>query len=367
MIALILFLSTTVFFSIAILVLLIPLVFFRQVLVHKKSIMFSRQEVYAYALMLFAAVIMTYLNIFYDAVIPNIQRGSILGNIPYIILLPIAFLIGKFLTGKDLRIIQYLILIEIVVGCFEYYYGVPTFFVNKTPISELADTDILYQRRVFGFSPNSSNLAAKVIYLAMITLMQIKMNKKICRDSLIFLFFIFVGLFVTFNRTAIIAVVLSFFILFGMSLRGVILVSIPTLGIILSKWDSIYEQMTRGKGTVDLSGRDQIFSYFYNFWSENLLFGNFGTKLWWNSMGNIWHSHNSYLEFFASNGLLLALIFFLGFFMVFSRGLIVVLPILIFSLFQYGFLWGLSFYDIVFSAIIYNYVKQVRVGVSNGV
>lgn len=357
MIPLILFFSTTVFFSITILVLLVPLIFFRQVLVHKKSIMFSRQEVYAYALMLFAAIIMTYLNIFYGAVVPNGQEGSILGNIPYVILLPIAFLIGKFITFKDLRVIQYLIIIEIVVGCFEYYHGVPTFFVNNTPVSELADTDILYQKRVFGFSANSSNLAAKIIYLTIITMMQIKISKRIDRESIIFTTFILLGLFVTFNRTAIISVVLSFFILFGMSLRGLLFMSFPVLGAIAYKWDSIYEQLTRGRGTVDLSGRDQIFSYFYHFWSENLLFGNFGTKLWWNNMGFVWHSHNSYLEFLASNGLIVTLLFFASFFILFGRGLLITLPILIFSLFQYGFLWGLSFYDVIFSAIIYNYAK----------
>ncbi len=307
--------------------------------------------------MFFSAIIITYLNIFYGAVVANVQAGSVLGNIPYIILLPIAFLMGKFLTLKDLKIIQYLILIEIIIGCLEYYQGVPTFFVNNTPISELADTDILYQKRVFGFSANSSNLAAKVIYLTMITMLQIKIDKRINKESMIFMAFVLLGLIITFNRTAIISVLLSFFILFGMSLRGLFFISIPVLGGILYKRESIYEQLTRGRGTVDLSGRDQIFSYFYNFWSENLLFGNFGTKLWWNNMGSIWHAHNSYLEFLASNGLLSTLLFLIAFLILFGRGLLIVLPVLIFSLSQYGFLWGLSFYDVVFSAIIYSYSR----------
>ncbi|WP_151717007.1 hypothetical protein [Acinetobacter sp. TUM15071] len=357
MVALILFLSTTVFFPIAILVLLVPFIFIRETIIHKSDIFFYKKEVYAYIAMFFVAIVVTYLNIFYGAIISNVQENSILGNIPYIILLPVAFIIGKFLNLKDLRLIQYLILIEIIVGCFEYYHGVPTFFMNKTPISELADTDILYQKRVFGFSANSSNLAAKVVYLAIITMMQIKLNKKINKELILFLIFILLGLIVTFNRTAIISIIISAFILFGMSLRGLFFISIPIFGGVIYKWESIYEQLTRGKGTVDLSGRDQIFSYFYNFWSENLLFGNFGTKLWWNTSGSIWHAHNSYLEFLASNGLLITLFFFIAFLILFGRGLLIVLPILFFSLSQYGFLWGLSFYDIIFSAIIYNYIK----------
>ncbi|MDF2418367.1 hypothetical protein GWP85_12755 [Acinetobacter beijerinckii] len=357
MVALILFLSTTVFFPITILVLLLPIVFFRETILHRNNIFFQKKEIYAYILMFLVAVIVNYLNIFYGAVIPNVQEGSILGNVPYVLLLPFAFLIGKFINLKDLKWLQYFIVLEIIVGCLEYYYGVPTFFVNNTPVTELADTDILYQKRVFGFSANSSNLAAKVVYLTVLTMMQIKLDKKINRELIFFIFFIFLGLIVTFNRTAIISVILSAFILFGMSLRGFVLISIPVVGGLFYNREAIYEQLTRGRGTVDLSGRDQIFSYFYHFWNENVLLGNMGTKLWWNNMGSIWHAHNSYLEFLASNGLLPTLLFLVSFLMLFSRGLSIVLPILVFSLSQYGFLWGLSFYDIVFSAIVYNYIK----------
>ncbi|UOB52336.1 hypothetical protein [Acinetobacter junii] len=357
MVALVLFLSTTVFFPITILVFLLPIIFVREFFLHKNNIVFQKREIYAYVLMFLVAVIVNYLNIFNGAVIPNVQEGSVLGNIPYVLLLPFAFLIGKFIYLKDLKWLQYFIIVEIIVGCFEYYYGVPTFFVNNTSVTELSDTDILYQKRVFGFSANSSNLAAKVVYLTVLTMMQIKLNKKITRELIFFMFFILLGLVVTFNRTAIISIFVSAFILFGMSLRGLVLLSIPIVGGLFYNRDSIYEQLTRGRGTVDLSGRDQIFSYFYHFWNENLLLGNMGTKLWWNNAGSIWHAHNSYLEFLSSNGLLPTLLFLISFLMLFSRGLSIVLPILIFSLSQYGFLWGLSFYDIVFSAIIYNYVK----------
>lgn len=361
MISLILFLSTTVFFSIAILVLVVPLILARGIIFPNKDIIFLKREIFAYLIMFLSAIFVTYLNMFYGAVVPNIQESSILGNIPYIILLPVAFLIGKYLTFKDLKFIQYFILIEIVVGCVEYYYGVPTFFKNNTPIAELADTDILYQKRVFGFSSNSSNLAAKIIYFAIITMMQVKIEKRINKESMFFILFIIFGLFITFNRTAIISIVLSSLFLFGISLRGVFLISIPFLGGIVYKWDSIFEQLTRGRGTIDLSGRDQIFSFFYNFWSENLLFGNFGTKLWWNNVGYVWHAHNSYLEFLASNGILFTLLFLFAFLLLFRRGLSIVIPILIFSLSQYGFLWGLSFYDVIFSAIIYNYIRFLEV------
>ncbi|RZJ22083.1 MAG: hypothetical protein EON51_08390 [Acinetobacter sp.] len=358
MISLIIFLSTTVFFSISLLVLVLPLVVFRETFFLKNKITFNKNELTGYLILFLSSIFIIFFNIFLGPVIGNIKEGSVLGDIPYILLIPFAFLIGKFLNQKDLRILKYIIIIEIVVGVFEYISGVPTFFKNNTPITELADSDILYQKRVFGFSPNSSTLAAKIIYLSVIVMMEVKKFNKISSENFVFIFFILIGLFVTFNRTAIISIFLSLLILFGMKWRSLILLTTPAILIVFIKWDTIAEQLTRGRGSVDLSGRDQIFAYFFNFFSENLLLGNVGTKLWWNSAGFVWHSHNSYLEFLASNGLLTTLIFAFGMFFLFRKNIVITLPILIFSCFQYGFLWGLSFYDIIFSAVIYNYALK---------
>lgn len=361
MISLLIFLSTTVFFSISLLVLVLPLVLFRETILFKNKITFNKNELIGYLILFLASIFIMFFNIFLGPVIGNIKEGSLLGDIPYILLIPLAFLVGKFLNEKDLRILKYLIAFEVIVGVFEYISGVPTFFKNNTPITELADSDILYQRRVFGFSPNSSTLAAKIIYLTVIVMMSVKKFKKISIENYGFILLILIGLLVTFNRTAIISIFLSLLILFGMNLRNLILLTTPVILIVFVKWSAISEQLTRGRGSVDLSGRDQIFAYFYNFFSENLLLGNVGTKLWWNSAGFVWHSHNSFLEFLASNGFIASLIFALGMFYLFGKRIIITLPILIFSCFQYGFLWGLSFYDIIFSAVIYNYVAQYNV------
>lgn len=360
MIALIIYLSTTVFFSISILIFLIPLLIFREVFIFKRDIVFGENELRGYIVLFATSVVMMFLNIFYGPVLGNIKDSSLLGDIPYIILIPFSFLLGKFINFKDLKIIQYLIALEIIVGVFEYMAGVPTFFRNNTQVEELAETGIFYQKRVFGFSPNSSTLAAKIIYLSMILMMSIKKENKINVENILFILFIIFGLFITFNRTAIIAIVFSFLILFGMRFKNLLLITVPACLLIYIGWDVIVEQLTRGRGNLDLSNRDNIFAYFINFINENMLLGNMGTKLWWNSGGSIWHAHNSYLEFIASNGIFSTISFLIGIMFIYQKKLIIALPILIFSFFQYGFLWGLSFYDVIFSAILYNYIVKFK-------
>lgn len=360
MISLILYLSTTVFFSISLLVLVIPLVLIRYYLFLDEKKYFSEKEFVGYCVIGLSACFLLVLNVLHGPVISNVNEGSLLGDIPYIVFLPLAFLLGKYLKFRDLRIIQVLIIFEIIVGVVEYLAGVPTFFRNNTGVGELGDSGILYQSRVFGFSPNSSTLAAKIIYLATISIVVYKNKNKVGLFDKLVVLFVLIGLFVTFNRTAIIAVFLSILVLFGFKLKNMMLLTFPLIAVVIFKWDAISEQLTRGRGTVDVSGRDQIFNYFYTFWTDNPLFGNFGTKLWWNSSGSIWHSHNSYLEFLASNGIIASLFLLIGWVLIFGRKTIIILPILVFSVFQYGFLWGLSFYDVVMSAIIYSYVANVK-------
>ncbi|WP_436872829.1 O-antigen ligase family protein [Acinetobacter haemolyticus] len=361
MLALILYLSTTVFFPIYIIVLIVPLILAKGFIFKQYSgrIKYNSSELLGYITIGGAACFITIFNIFNGSVVPNIQDKSLLGDVPFIFLVLISLILGKFLTLKDLRVIQFLIILEIFIGVLEYISGVPTFFKNITAVTELADSDILYQKKVFGVSANSSALAAKVVYLATISFMTDNLRKvdNNTIDKIIGLIVI-IGLFITFNRTAILAVFLSFLFFYGRNIRNLIVIFLPLITIILFKWEEIYEQLTRGKNTVDYSGRDQIFSYFYNFWIDNPLLGNRGAKLWWDSYGSVWHAHNSYLEFLASNGIIVFLFFIIGWLLIFRKALVIAFPVLIYSLSQYGFLWGLSFYDVVLAAIMYTYIYE---------
>ncbi len=359
MIAIILYLSTTVFFPAHITLAILPLIVIRLYLVKSTKITYTRNEIIGFGILTLSASVILISNTIIGPKVSNILENSLLGDIPYIFLILLALILGKFLSANDLKIIQILIICEVLIGIIEYVIGVPTFFKNVTPIGELADSNLLYQRKVFGLSANSSVLASKTVYLATITLMQLRLYGN--KFNKIIIFIVLIGLVITFNRAAIIAVCFSLVLFFSRSFKNILVLIFPLILLALWNWDNIFTQMTRGKNGVDYSGRDQIFSYFFNFWKENIFFGNLGTKLWWNSNGSIWHAHNSYLEFIASNGLFGSITLLIGLIMIFyKKNILVCLPILLYSMAQYGFLWGLSFYDVLFSAILFTYSQELK-------
>lgn len=361
MIALILFLSTTAFIPVYSTLLVVPLLLLRNAHLKKSiPIFFSRKEIVGCLLILLATIFILFPNIFFGPVLKSYSGSSFLEDLPYILLLLISIVMAKFISLKDLKIIQWLIIIEIFIGVLEYISGVPTFFRNTSTFTELPDSDILYRKKVFGFSSNSSVLATKIIYLFTIVIMQIKNYNKVSVLNKISLFMILIGLVITFNRTALITIVVSFLIFFIRNKRVVLSIVLPTLMLLFIKQDFIYEQLTRGRGTIDYSGRDQIFSYFFGFWKENMLLGNMGKKVLWDSGSSIWHAHNSYLEFLSSNGLIVSIFFILAWIFIFGKNTYIVIPILVYSTFQYGFLWGMTFYDFIIFAIIYTYSSQIK-------
>lgn len=333
-----------------------PLMLIRHMLSkNKPNISFSQQEIIGFVVLFFAAIFILTFNIVLGPVVLTVDRGRYLDDTPYIIFLILSLFFAKFISSKDLQVIQWLITFEIIIGVLEYIANVPTFFRNLTPINELPDSDLLYQRKVFGISANSSVLAAKTVYLFTITCLQLKTTTESKKKYYLFLAITLIGLVITFNRTALISVLVSLCIFFFKNIRLIIMFFLPLSILSLVNIDNILKQLNRGKSTIDYSGRDQIFSYFYSFWQENLLLGNMGKKLLWETRGISWHAHNSYLEFIASNGLIVTFLFIISWFFIFKKKTYIVIPILIYSLFQYGFLWGVTFYDIVIFSILYIY------------
>jgi hypothetical protein len=110
---------------------------------------------------------------------------------------------------------------------------------------------------------------------------------------------------------------------------------------------------------VNTSGRSVIWLNYLNFIDENLLFGNGSDKLMLKTIDQenksiiLIHAHNSFLELFASNGLILSLFFLLILFLNWTKkNFIFILPILFYSIFQYGIFWGISFLDVIFISIL---------------
>nr|WP_196939971.1 hypothetical protein [Sphingobacterium pedocola] len=135
-------------------------------------------------------------------------------------------------------------------------------------------------------------------------------------------------------------------------------VSIASLYMLFVNWDLVLDQVFRGKTEVDLSHRDEIFYFFITFIKENIFFGNFAQKLWYSpSFNELYHAHNSYLETLASAGLFLSIIILIlvaNLVLKNKNSIKFILPMLVYSLSQYGILWGVSFFDIIFFAILWN-------------
>ena len=114
-------------------------------------------------------------------------------------------------------------------------------------------------------------------------------------------------------------------------------------------------QFNRGQATLDYSYRDIIFKKYSDYISNHLVWGNSGVKLHLTIEDKIYHAHNSFVELFASNGMLIGSFFLviLGF-CIRKKSIIYIFPVLIFSMFQYGIFWGLSFYDVVFFFLLFN-------------
>jgi O-antigen ligase len=122
---------------------------------------------------------------------------------------------------------------------------------------------------------------------------------------------------------------------------------------------TIIENLTRGRGELDLSGRDFIFHEFFTILSQRPFFGNAAQKVWLQINDGLYHAHSSYLEFLVSNGIFISILFFSGYYLLVLRGqMLAALPLLIYSVFQYGLLWGLVFHDVVFFGLMFYLLRS---------
>ncbi|MDM1408184.1 O-antigen ligase family protein [Myroides sp. DF42-4-2] len=279
---------------------------------------------------------------------------------PYGVFIVSSIFIARKFNVDVWKYLLYFILIEIVVGIFEYILGVP-YIIKATVVTgdtEFGSTDLLYYNRVYGLSSSSSVFGQKILIgLVLFHLLKNSINYR--KISLVLLL---AGLFVTFNRTVILAVIVFVllyyfknFIYSSIKVKLTIMLGfVLTFSLIFAKFGTIINQFSRGKGTVDATGRDMIFPTFIEIFKDNFIFGNFGSKVYIMVNGHSYHAHNSYLETLTSLGIILSFILFYYLCKNIKRNrFIYVLPFLIYSMAQYGLFWGISLFDLVFFSIIF--------------
>jgi hypothetical protein len=242
---------------------------------------------------------------------------------------------------------------------YEAFHGISTVFSGLEGYSEFESIDdLIYFNRPYGLSNNASGVAEKLL----VSIMFLSLLGRKMRYSFVFYTIFFGALILNFGRTAIVCVIFFYCIKFiarfydrrKRKKNYTILLIIGMVFFLLtfidySFYTEILRQFTRGTDALDLSGRDEIWSKFNDFISNNLLLGNNSRKLYFDHYGTQAQAHNSFIMALATHGLF---IFFFYFFMLCFNlskfNFKYVLTICLFSMTQYAIYWGISFMDIVF-------------------
>lgn len=120
--------------------------------------------------------------------------------------------------------------------------------------------------------------------------------------------------------------------------------------------NKLFYSSTKG---INTSGRTLIWMNYIQFIGEHKWFGFGSDKLLFKAIDQdekklkLIHAHNSFLQLLASNGIIISFLF-LGilFFIWTKKNLLLLIPILLYSCFQYGIFWGFSLLDVFFFSIL---------------
>jgi hypothetical protein len=281
--------------------------------------------------------------------------------VPETILMILMYWISKSFDSKAIKVFILFTVFETFIVFLEYSLNINSFFPSL--YQEYIESDLLYYRRPYGLSANTSVVALK-IFLCLLVFVRYKVFS---RNSRIIIFVVLMaGIILTFNRTAMVSI-LIFFILWFIKTVDLSKKSIPLLlfalalfVLLLPNFQTITYQITRGREGLDIiSSRMVIWEDFYNFIKENTLFGNNSYKYFTEFNGRRAHGHSSYLQIIATHGILISLLFFVLIFRNLNKSnYIFVVPILFFSLTQYGIFWGFSITDIMIYVFLFNRIEN---------
>lgn len=286
--------------------------------------------------------------------------------LPIQISLLFSFFCALYLNEKVAKFLILFVLFEIICGYIQYLLGVKSFF--STSQGSGYESELLYYNRVFGLSNNSSSFAGNAL-IALVLFELYFANKIKLSLKLLFYTMVLFALVVSFSRSGLVAF-FAYFLLFALKalknknvLIGIMFFSLIALALMLFyDLSGVFDQFTRGKGQVEISGRDIIWSKYIQVAMDNFFLGNFGFRdyLSFDLYGEM-HAHNSYLMIFYIVGGVSWLLLFLPLSILLllrNKKLFVLMPLLIYSAAQYFLFWGASLADITFFAVLLSRVSE---------
>lgn len=308
-----------------------------------------------------------------------------------LILMPLTFLAAYVIA--DVRIVRYILIftgIEVFLGAIQYFMGVNSFFEWLPKYYAFINYDSFYHTRVFGLSENSSYLSQKVI-LGIILLYFSGIRFKFW-ENIGYYLICFIGIILTFGRTTIIVFAFTILlyliaylinklfkkVIFPCNMSGSVLGITGIVIVFVSSTFSFWKfQFTRldmiprmledgmgadmlnrlGLGGLEMAGRKELWAKSLEFIADNPWLGNGSQRFFVNGM----HAHNSFIEYAATNGLILfALMLLFIALNVKIKTLLFTATILLYSMGQYGIFWDISFLDIVFIMILFFSARMLK-------
>lgn len=273
-------------------------------------------------------------------------------------LILVTVLTGRVMPPGGMRLLVLLTCVEVFVGLYEFSSGRIALTASQVAqgYSEFAsDSSILYQKRVYGLSGNSSEFAQKIF----LSIMLVFYTGIVGRLRVALLAILIVGLYITFNRTAIFSTIICLGGLFAIwasrdarrmpiMIGAVIVMSV----VVFKALEPILLQITRGYGSISYSeiGRLQYLNAAVADLSENPWLGNgsFSWRVFDPFYGVAQHAHNSLAMIFVENGIILAAAMLLFIALGWRKqNTVYILSMIAFSMSQYLFFWNISLADIV--------------------
>lgn len=283
------------------------------------------------------------------------------GSITPLELIPYSFFIfftmwaAKIVDEKVLRWMLWFAVLDVGVAVFQRIVGINSFFPESAVDMDFEDA-ILYNLKVNGLHDNSSGLGY-ISFLALIIYDCFPSCRLLKRWQ--WYVICMVGIFLSFNRTMMLALTVYFGLLLLRSRYRMVLLPLAIIAIVIvfttpEIKDIILFQFTRGGDSFQsgnaMSGREVVYPTYIRFIKEHLLLGNGSFKYY---IGEGLHAHNSVLQTLSANGIIISLLYFLMITLPINRrNYIYVLPFLVCAMTQAFILWGASFNDFVFYCIL---------------
>ncbi len=118
--------------------------------------------------------------------------------------------------------------------------------------------------------------------------------------------------------------------------------------------ESISFELTEklGIGKINMAGRNDIWNTFVKFGIKHFVVGNRAKKF---MIGEV-HAHNSFIEVFASFGLFMfAFLMYIILSALNKQNWLLIGTLCVLAAGQYLIFWGISFYDVIFYALLFFY------------